>query len=190
MWAPVGACPVATLGLLTPFSESPYAMRFACLLFALVLTAGACSTPPHDEPMMNDSSDDMPRSSGEAPMKQISLGEPFTLQAGEKALFAEDDVEIRFNNVTNDSRCPANATCVRAGEAVAHFTLLEADGTATPFSLEMPGLVMEMPDPDRVKFQQVDRFSVALYLLQPYPELAEEEGMPTTATLEMRRTMR
>jgi hypothetical protein len=161
-------------------------MRLSLLLLAL--TAGACST---SEPMLDDASDMSTEAvADEQPMQRISLSEPFAIELGAKALLPADDVEIRFDSVTSDSRCPANATCVRAGEAYAHFTLLEADGSATPFKLEMPGLVMEMPDSERVTFQQVDRFSVALYLLQPYPEFAAEAGMPTTATLEVRRTMR
>ncbi|MEP0546485.1 MAG: hypothetical protein ABJF88_06105 [Rhodothermales bacterium] len=163
-------------------------MRLSLLLLALTLTAGACST---SESMR----DDAPTMSTEEitddqPTQRITLSEPFAVELGAKARFPADDVEVRFDSITSDSRCPANATCVRAGEAYAHFTLLEADGSTTPFKLEMPGLVMEMPDSERVTFQQVDRFSVALYLLQPYPELAEEADMPTTATLEVRRTMR
>ena len=163
-------------------------MRLSLLLFALVLTAGACSS---SEPMRSDSSDMITEEvTDDQPMQRITLSEPFAIELGAKALFPADDVELRFDSVTSDSRCPANATCVRAGEAFAHFTLLEADGTEEPFTLEMPGLVMEMPDSEQVKFQRVDRFVVALYLLQPYPELAAEEGMPTTATLELRRITR
>ena len=87
------------------------------------------------------------------------------------------------------SRCPANATCVWEGEATAHFTLYE-DGEATPFTLTMPGLVTEVQDMERYQFQRVGRFVAALLLLQPYPELAEEEGMAPTATLELRRLTR
>lgn len=161
-------------------------MRAFCLLLALVLTAGACATPPNDAAVMADTSDTR---SGEQAIQQVATDEPFTLQRGEKALLADEDAEVRFDSVTSDSRCPANATCIRAGEAFAHFTLIE-DGNATPFTLEIEGLVMEVQDMERYQFQKVGRFTAALLLLQPYPELADEAGMPTTATLEMRRLMR
>jgi hypothetical protein len=117
------------------------------------------------------------------------LDEPFMLQVGETVTLADEDATVRFDSVMRESRCPASATCVRAGEAIAHFTLVE-DGDATPFELEIEGFVTEVQDMERYQFQKVGRFAAALLLLQPYPELAEEEGMPTTATLEMRRLMR
>ena len=162
-------------------------MRVFLLLFAFVLSAGACSTPPSDT-MTADSSDTR---SGEQAVKRVATDEPFALQRGERARLTDDteDVEVRFDSVTSDSRCPANATCVRAGEAYAHFTLFE-NGNATPFTLEIQGFVMDMEDKDRYQFERVDRFVAALLLLQPYPELAEEADMPLTATVEMRRLMR
>lgn len=163
-------------------------MRLSCLLLTLFLTAGACST---SEPMMSDSSgSSTEQPAGDEPMQRIALREPFAIERGEKALFPDDEVEIRFDGIANDSRCPANVDCIRAGEATARFTLIEADGTEQPFTLEMPGLMMEMQDMEAYQFQQVDRFSVALLLLQPYPGLADEEEMPVTATVELRRTMR
>ena len=47
-----------------------------------------------------------------------------------------------------------------------------------------------MQDVDTYTFDYVDGYSVVLLLLQPYPGLDAEEGMPTTATLEVRRTQR
>ena len=148
-------------------------MRLSLLLFALVLTAGACatsSTTTDDAMDMEDASD---MSENASPASTVALGTPFSIEKDTWVEVADEDVEIRFNSVSDDSRCPANATCVRAGEAYAHFTLFE-DGNEEPFTLEMPGMVMEMPDKERVQFQQVGRFSIALYLLQPYPELAAE----------------
>lgn len=160
-------------------------MRSALLLFALVLTAGACASPPNHDAVMADA----PTSRSGSTVVTVPLDEPFTVQLGETVALADEDATVRFDSVVRESRCPANVTCVRAGEAVAHFTLVE-DGDATPFELEIEGFVMEVQDVERYQFQTADRFVAALLLLQPYPGLAEEEGMPTTATLEMRRLMR
>lgn len=166
-------------------------MRFLFLLTLFAL--GACATTPNGDAPMDDPSMDDPDMT-EVPrgeMKAVQRGEPFTIQLGETVHFPDEEanVELRFNRVQRDSRCPANATCVRAGEALADFTLVEGDTTIT-FTLEVPGLRMEMMEPEEAEFQRVGRFAGALLRLQPYPELAEEEAMPVTATVEMRRVTR
>jgi hypothetical protein len=37
------------------------------------------------------------------------LGEPFVLEVGERALIAEADLDVRFLEVSADSRCPSHA---------------------------------------------------------------------------------
>lgn len=159
-------------------------MRFACLLLALVLTAGACSNPPHDESMTDRdvTMDDEPR--------QVMLDEPFTLESGAMVRLADTGVMIRFDEVVSDNRCPANVNCVQAGEARAQFTLLEAERDAMPVTLRIDGGVTEMQDMERYQFERADRFVAALLLLQPYPGLDTEEEMPMTATLEIRQLTR
>lgn len=153
-------------------------MRPLLLLAALALTAGACSTPPNEA-----TAEEVP-----AP-RQVHLDEPFTIPHGEWVEVGDEDVEIRFDSVTGDSRCPSDVDCARAGEAYAHFTLFE-DGEPTPFTLEMEGMVREIQDMERYQFQQVDRFSIALLLLTPYPNTSVPSEEPLTATLDVRRTMR
>jgi hypothetical protein len=160
-------------------------MRPPLLLLALVLTAGACATPPNNAAVM---ADDTTSRSG-SPAGAVELDAPFTVQVGETVALADENATVRFDSVVRESRCPANVTCVRAGEALARFTLVDGEETV-PFELEIEGFVMEVQDMERYQLQRVGRFVAALLLLQPYPEHAEEAGMPTTATLEMRRLMR
>ncbi len=165
-------------------------MRFALLLLALILTAGACSNPPRDEPMMDaDEMMDDESTRGDEP-RQVALDEPFAIEAGETVRLAEDGATIRFDEVSSDNRCPANVNCVQAGEATARFTLLETERDDIPFTLKINGGVMEVQDMERYQFERADRFVAALLLLQPYPGLDGEGDMPMTATLEMRRLMR
>jgi hypothetical protein len=163
-------------------------MRFLLLLALFYLAA--CTTTNNGEAPMDDDttmSEDVPRSD----MKGVERGEPFTIGLGETVHFPNEEanVELRFNRVQRDSRCPANADCVRAGEALADFTLVEGDTTIS-FTLEVPGMVMEMMAPDAAEFLRVGRFAGALLQLQPYPEHAEDADMPVTATVEMRRVTR
>jgi len=159
-------------------------MRFAFLLLALVLTAGACSNPPRDEPMTDDDS------MVEDEQRRVMLDEPFTVEAGETVLLDDTGVTVRFDEVISDNRCPADVNCVQAGEASARFTLLEAERDNMPVTLRIDGGLMEVQDMERYQFQTVDRFVAALLLLQPYPGVNGEEEMPMTATLEMRRLTR
>lgn len=148
------------------------------LLAALTLTAGACSSP------------NGVAVEAVSVTKHVPLHEPFRLQQGETALLADDGATIRFDSVAADSRCPADVDCVRPGEAVAHFTLTDEGLDPVPFTLKIAGLVTEVQDMEHYQLQQVDRFTMALLLLQPYPGLTAEAAMPPTAMLEVRQTMR
>ena len=53
---------------------------------------------------------------------RVPTGRPFDLRVGDSAL-TTDDVRIRFDTVRSDSRCPMDAFCVRAGEAVIALTI-------------------------------------------------------------------
>ena len=48
----------------------------------------------------------------------VPLGSEFTLNPGESALMQSTDLRVVFLGVVNDSRCPADAICVQAGDAV------------------------------------------------------------------------
>jgi hypothetical protein len=52
--------------------------------------------------------------SGATQMK-ASVGEEFRVRAGQTAQV--EDLRVRFVRVTEDSRCPINARCIRAGSA-------------------------------------------------------------------------
>src|SRR5688500_19673376 len=53
----------------------------------------------------------------------LTLGEPFELRLGERAAIAAD-ASLMFVDVASDSRCPIDATCVSAGEALADVLFL------------------------------------------------------------------
>ena len=53
---------------------------------------------------------------------RVPTGRSFDLRVGDTAL-TTDDVRIRFETVRSDSRCPLDALCVRAGEAVIALTI-------------------------------------------------------------------
>jgi hypothetical protein len=50
---------------------------------------------------------------------QPNLGEPFQLRVGEQAVIDGVDLDVRFVEIANDSRCPSNALilCIWEGDA-------------------------------------------------------------------------
>ena len=90
---------------------------------------------------------------------RVPKDEPFDLRIGESAL-TTDDVRIRFDTVRSDSRCPMNALCVRAGEAIIALTLSRAGEATVGRELDTT------PARSSTTFLN---FLITLSQLQPYP---------------------
>ena len=107
--------------------------------FVVVLLAAACASPTQPD--------------------RVPKGEPFDLRIGESAL-TTDDVRIRFDTVRSDSRCPMDAICVRAGEAIIALTLSRTGEAAVGRELDTT------PARSSTTFLN---FVITLSQLQPYP---------------------
>lgn len=81
------------------------------------------------------------------------------MRVGDSAL-TTDDVRIRFDTVRSDSRCPMNALCVRAGEAVIALTVSRAGEVAEGRELDTT------PAKSSAEYRN---FTITLSQLQPYP---------------------
>jgi len=65
-----------------------------------------------------------PSSSLPAPVTtDVSLDQQFTLSPGQTARIPAEGLEIRFDSVSGDSRCPEDVVCVWAGDASINLTL-------------------------------------------------------------------
>jgi hypothetical protein len=113
-------------------------MRAFCIV--AVLAACACSGSPTQP-------------------DRVPAGRPFELRVGDSAL-TTDNLRIRFDTVRSDSRCPMDALCVRAGEAVIGVTLSLAGEAAIGRELQT------VPDKSQTTYT---RFTITLSLLAPYP---------------------
>jgi hypothetical protein len=110
----------------------------ACVTSALLLLAGiSCSDPP----------------TAPSPLDQR-----FTLAPGEMAQLAEPSIGVRFDGVSNDSRCPADALCLLGGDALVHVTVV-AGSSVTPYELHTGSM-------EPVRHGDL---TVALETLMPYP---------------------
>jgi hypothetical protein len=58
---------------------------------------------------------------------QVPLGQSFELRAGSSAI-VEGGLTITFNGVKSDSRCPMDALCVWAGDAIVAVSLSQTGG--------------------------------------------------------------
>jgi hypothetical protein len=57
------------------------------------------------------------------------LGSEFELNAGQSASISSESLEITFANITEDSRCPVDVLCVRAGEVKALVDIAKGNET-------------------------------------------------------------
>jgi hypothetical protein len=67
------------------------------------------------------------------------LGEEVSLPVGRELAIKGEDLKIRFDDVTEDSRCPQDVTCIWEGRAIIQLLVTHTDNTY-PVELTEPGL--------------------------------------------------
>jgi hypothetical protein len=90
----------------------------------------------------------------------VALNERFTLAPGSVAAISGEDVRVRFDQVTSDSRCPADAICIQGGDALVHIQV--SDGSSSN------SYVLHTGDSSRAVVVH-GSVRIALMELQPYP---------------------
>ena len=105
------------------------------------------------------------------------LGQPFELRAGSSAA-VEGGLQITFVRVPSDSRCPMDALCIRAGEALVALTVSQDGRNPARRELRTDGAASETTYLD---------FSIKLIALAPYPR-SDRQILPEdyVATLTIR----
>jgi len=100
------------------------------------------------------------------PNIEAGPGEEFSLAIGQKAIITGEDLEIRFKEVSEDSRCARDVVCVWEGRVVC---LLEVTGggVSEEITLTQPGLTDQ---PAQEYYQDY----VFTFNVEPYPEEAEK----------------
>lgn len=124
------------------------------------LTFGGCATTGPAEPAT------VPPGPSQTAGPARVLGSPMRLAIGETA--DVDGLPVRFAEVSEDSRCPQNTTCVWEGRATVRLVVGE-----TAAVLTVPHGGLERPDEPQSVVVNGSRLRVlALY---PYPGSAEAE---------------
>jgi hypothetical protein len=90
---------------------------------------------------------------------KASLGKEFTLPAGKTAAISGENLSIKFDKVTGDSRCPSDVLCIQAGDAKCD-TVFKYKGNDYPAVLTVGAAF-----PDNYTFENFKVY----FSLEPYP---------------------
>lgn len=100
-------------------------------------------------------------------ISEYSLEEEFTLYIDENISITGEDLRIKFVEVSEDSRCPKDVTCIWEGRVTA-VVEISTDGSSQQLELSQPGLT---DAPAREMYEGYE----LTYRVEPYPEKAEVE---------------
>jgi hypothetical protein len=70
-----------------------------------------------------------PETAGVMAQQVTTLGQTVTLHVGETASLRAESLQVHFDKVAEDSRCPVGVTCVWEGDAVIHLTVTKDGST-------------------------------------------------------------
>ena len=96
----------------------------------------------------------------------VSLGQEFSLRIGESASIRGEELQVRFLEVTEDSRCPTGVVCIWEGRVSG---LLEITYRESLHRVELtePGLTSWPPE------NIFNEYKIA-YHVEPYPQAGTE----------------
>jgi len=104
------------------------------------------------------------------------MDEPFTLERGASTVV--DGLVVRFDHITEDSRCPADVDCVWEGRATISLSLIAGDAINS-VQLSIPGFVGADSEPQAQQSAVANGYTFTLLQLDPYPG---QEGVDTEMT--------
>ena len=113
-------------------------MRFCSVVFCLlVVTACSAKSPASPSPISRD----------------------VVLAPGQTAAVTEAGITLRFDGVSGDSRCPADAICIQGGDALVRIAVIPNRGGPQDYALHTGDM----------RPVTHDDLAIALVELSPYP---------------------
>lgn len=97
------------------------------------------------------------------PAVSVEIGQPFDLKINQSAYFQSSELAIKFVNITEDSRCPSDVTCVWEGQASA-LVSFSGGKSAGNFTLTVRG-----SGNTDLSSKAVNGYLLRLVDVQPYP---------------------
>ncbi|MFH1296378.1 MAG: hypothetical protein ABIJ04_03790 [Bacteroidota bacterium] len=101
----------------------------------------------------------------------VRLNEEFYLSIGQRAFIAGENLEVRFKEVIEDSRCPTGVTCIWAGRVSCVIELAHT-GSAYRMVLTESGLT------DEYTRERYEGYELAFHVT-PYPEAGKKIAKDT-----------
>jgi hypothetical protein len=100
------------------------------------------------------------------PQVQADLGQEFSLSIGQTASIKGQDLQITFEDVIEDSRCPSDVTCIWAGRVSCIIKLTEGSSQYRMVLTELGGLT------DQFTSETYREYQLAFHV-RPYPEAGQ-----------------
>jgi hypothetical protein len=94
------------------------------------------------------------------------INSEFTLAPGETAAIEGASLGIRFNQITGDNRCPADAVCVLGGSADVSITVV-SDRSSREYVLRTGDMRPVQHDPYTVTLVQVAPYPFSARTIEP-----------------------
>lgn len=89
----------------------------------------------------------------------VHVGQEFALAPGKSAVAEGTDLRVTFETVVSDSRCPADAVCIQAGEAVVALRIVEGPATSRhELSTGREEAREALTDAHRVRLERVEPY--------------------------------
>ena len=96
----------------------------------------------------------------------VRMNEEFSLSVGQRAFISDENLEIRFKEVLEDSRCPRDVTCFWTGRVSCVLELIHTDSPYRMILTE-PGLTNEYTK------ERYGGYEISFHVT-PYPEAGKK----------------
>ncbi|MEH1943367.1 MAG: hypothetical protein V7L01_24535 [Nostoc sp.] len=95
---------------------------------------------------------------------KTTLDTQFNLKYGQIAYLQNENIEIKFSKVIQDSRCPSNVNCIWQGQVVIELDIIKNGKKVSTLTLTL------IPGRDVPPIQFLDKYTVTLRDVLPYPK--------------------
>jgi len=100
---------------------------------------------------------------------------PFELRIGRTVIFTKDSKELTISMISvNDSRCPINANCITAGNAIVKLRLSDNSGSETLTELCLGQCENSGSDTKQITLSNIN-YSITMKKVEPYPKLNDSQ---------------
>ena len=160
-------------------------MKTRSLIAILILFLTACASPEVDVPeeaSPTDTPSEAPTTQPEPESEELIIvpGEPFSLRHEQSAYYSDAKLQITFDSIVQDSRCPQDVDCIWAGEV--QIELLVEMG---PEALHPVTLTLGFPADERAVYE-IQGYRITLLEVNPYPGSPNAENEVTSVVLQVK----